>query len=82
MAAPPTRNSVHSTVNPNALAGRVDDAPCRRDDLGPDPVARDRGDPVGEAALRHGRPSSERGATNATATPLISAPWSLLTATR
>ncbi len=82
IAAPPTRNSDHSTANPNALAGRVDDAPGGGHDLRPDAVARDRRDPIGEVALRHGSPCSVRGATNATATPLISAPWSLLTAIR
>ena len=54
-------------ANPNRHAGRVDDAPRGRDDLGPDAVARDRRDPIGrEAALRHGSVSPWRGATNAT----------------
>ena len=37
--------------------GRVDDPPGSVDHLGPDPVSRDRGDPVGKATARHGRPS-------------------------
>ena len=86
IAAPPTTCSDQSIANPMAVAGRVDDAPRGGDDLRPDAVARDRRDAVaGEIArraLRHGADSPSRGATNATDTPLISAPWSLLTATR
>ena len=71
---------------PEARPGRVDDAPRGGDDLGPDPVAGDRRDAVARElagrALGHGIASPRRGATNATDTPLISAPWSLLTATR
>ena len=83
IAAPPTTCSDQSTANPNAPAGGIDDAPRRGDDLRPDPVARDRRDPVRRrGAVGHGRVSPWRGETNATETPLISAPWSLLTATR
>ena len=65
--------------------GRVDDPPRGVDDLGPDPVPRDRDDPVRRSKvtlrLRAG-PRSTRWRANATATPLISAPWSLFVATR
>ena len=67
-----------------ALAGRVDDPARRRDDLRPDAVARDGRDPVRSARPRpvaHGVDSPLRGEAKATDTPLISAPWSLLTAT-
>ena len=75
-----------STAKPNARAGGVEDAPRGRDDLRPDPVARDRRDPVRRVDAP-APPSREllgrpRAPTNATSTPLISAPWSLLTATR
>ena len=92
IAAPPTTSSVHSKPNPNRgpTASRTWTAPG--DDLRPDPVARDRRDPVGRrsrrraagaaAPLRHGSSSAVRRPTNATSTPLISAPWSLLIATR
>ena len=70
-------------VEPERGPCRVDHAPGGGHDLRPDPVAGDRRDPIArEAALRHGSVSPWRGATNATDTPLISAPWSLLTATR
>ena len=68
---------------PEPLSGGIDDPPRGVDDLGPDPVARDGDDAVrGKATLRHGRPSPARRFANATSTPLISAPWSLLVATR
>ena len=62
MAMPPARISVQSTANPNRGAGRVDDAARRLDDLRPDPVARDRGDPVsrGRSLVHYGRPRSVR----------------------
>ena len=66
-----------------SLAGRVDDPARRADDLGPDPVARDRRHAVLRKAIpRHGRPCCVRWFAKATATPLISAPWSLFVATR
>ncbi len=62
------------------------------DDLGPDPVAGDGDDRVGRAAgaaasrgeraVGHGSSSAVPGATNAELTLPISAPWSLLIATR
>ena len=64
------------------VAGGVDHATRGGDDLGTHPVSGDRDEAVAKAATRHAMPSCWRGATNATATPLISAPWSLLTATR
>jgi hypothetical protein len=67
---------------PEPGAGDVDHAPSRSDDLRPDTVARDRCDAVRHRRSGHGRVSPWRGDTNATETPLISAPWSLLTATR
>ena len=68
---------------PEPLSGGIDDTPRGVDDLGPDPVARDGDDSVrGKAILRHGRPSPARRFAKATSTPLISAPWSLLVATR
>ncbi len=85
MAMPPARISCHVDVEAEPAADRVDHPPGGIHDLRPDPVAGDRGDPVGglrKAVLGHGSPSSERGETNATETPLISAPWSLLVATR
>ncbi len=68
-------------LEPERDARGVEDAARLRHDLRPDPVAGECRDPVG-GGRRHGSPSSMRGATNATDTPLISAPWSLLTATR
>ena len=73
-----------------AAAGGLEDAHRALDDLGADAVARDQRDPVrrpcrvrpGAATLRHGRSSTSRLPTNATSTPLISAPCSLLAATR
>ncbi len=84
IAAPPTTCSDQSTAKPKRAAGGIDDAPRGGDDLRPDAVARDRRDAVRRSigAVGHGRVSPWRGATNATETPLISAPWSLLTATR
>ena len=68
------------------LTGRVDDPARRRDDLRPDPVARDGRDAVSDprggcGPVAHGVDSPLRGEAKATDTPLISAPWSLLTAT-
>src|SRR5258706_410073 len=64
---------------PERSTGRVHHGDRRGDDLGPDPVAGDQRDPV--LRLRHGN-STVRGEAKATSTPLISAPWSLFTATR
>ena len=80
IAAPPTSSSDQSTPKPKRVTRRVDDPPGRGDDLRPDPVTRDRRDAV--PMPLHGSDSPCRGETNATDTPLISAPWSLLTATR
>ena len=83
MAAPPATTSVHSTCELEPPPGCVDDAACGVDDLRPNPVTGDGHDPIGrKVGLRQGRPRSVRWFANATATPLISAPWSLLTATR
>ncbi|SRR6266404_4144068 len=60
------------------LTRRVEDRPRSRDDLGSDAISGDGGD----AVSRHEGSSTTRGDTNATETPLISAPRSLLTATR
>src|SRR5206468_1463893 len=57
--------------------GRVQDRTSGGHDLGTDAIARDRHD-----AVRHGRSSAPVGATNAELTLPISAPWSLLIATR
>ena len=61
-------------------AGRLDDPARRVDDLRPDPVTGDDGD---RGTVLKARPSSASAARRTpTATPLISAPWSLFTATR
>src|SRR5690349_18180494 len=65
-------------VEPERLPGGVQNRTPGGDDLRPDPVPRDRRD----AIRRHEGSSTTRGATNATATPLISAPWSLFTPAR
>ena len=85
MPMPPTSSSVQSNPKPNALARGLEDPDRARDDLRPDAVARDQRDPVRgarAAIVRHGSSSAVRRPTNATSIPLISAPCSLLAATR
>jgi hypothetical protein len=60
--------------------GRVDDRPRGRDDLGTDAVARDCRDL--EPGIGHGSSSAVRWTTKAGEAGPISAPWSLLVATR
>ena len=60
------------------LAGGVEHTPGGIDHVGPDAIAGDRNDPV----AHQGSPRSVRWFAKATATPLISAPWSLFVATR
>ena len=69
---------------PERAAGGLEHPDGARDDLRPDAVARDQRDPVAEPglAIGHGSSSAVRRPTNATSIPLISAPWSLLAATR
>jgi hypothetical protein len=55
------------------VTGRIDDPPSGRDDVRPDAVPRDGGDPVGHCVAQ-GNSSAARCPTNATSTPLISAP--------
>ena len=73
-------------VEAEPAARRVDDAPGGGHDLRPDAVARDRRDAVGRATPGPAAvmAASRPGAATRTppTTPLISAPWSLLTATR
>ena len=63
-------------------SGGIDRGPRGRDDVRPDAVARDSRDPIAGRTVRHGNSSAARRPMNATSSPLTSAPWSLLTATR
>ena len=65
-------------VEPERPARGIEDIPPSGDDLGPDTVPGN----SRQAVLRHEGSSTTRGETNATETPLISAPRSLFTATR
>ena len=80
IAAPPTTSSDQSTANPNRAPAASTTRRAAATTSGPTPspgiVA------IRYVVTRHGSDSPWRGETNATDTPLISAPWSLLTATR
>ena len=83
--------SAHDELRPfereaEGRPGRFEHAPPGCQHVRPDAVARDRRQAVGGpgpiGARGHGRSSTTRGVTKAGSIPLISAPWSLLTATR
>ena len=82
IATPPTTCSDQSTVNPNRPPAASTTRRAAATTSGPTPSPGIVAIRYVLAPVRHGSVSPWRGDTNATETPLISAPWSLLTATR